>query len=764
MAEDTAAGSQAQDRPRDERQRAPEGQKHDQPKDRQQKTGQPRDGQHKDERTQPERGEQFAKAISDPLARVLGGGTHAAEGEAYQSWMKVRSAAATFVSGSSIGVLNISTAAAPRSPQPPGPIDQDLLEQLTGRYVPVAGYETFLNRLRESRLLVLRGAQGTGRVTTALRLLAEVAEHVSRFGSDTNLRSLDDTRLEAGCGYVIELLSGTGRPPLSAADTDDLREQLTSSECYLVIVAPHDIRHQEAFERYVADYRLPDPGQVIARVIEQDVGDDPDLAALCKLAAGVSANRALTPFEMVWVGQYIASHTSDELTPGELARTGAEALSRHVSAWFDPLADLPTTAAADEQVRLAAFRIALAVLHGTPYHLVAEAGEALTLQILTTLSARRSPGRPVFGGHRDDYLANSRAGISSGTVKLLDTGIPAELASYDDDRMPFAILRHVWSVHNVRGPLITWLQELSTDPRPIVFTRAALAIGLLSSWDFTYSLYELIAPWAESSEEVRHRWVAAVALDEASRNDQIRQVIGEIVEDWCRHGSYEQRWTGATALGYEFGLQDPAKALKELRRLGCWEDGQLWQAASWAVARIFMRGAVEHVLTSLQAWLCDERLVLREFGLVVVLRLAATKVSELVDLDLADEDVGRRWTRLVTRRRWPLLVALADEDEALLNPLVDLVWQVTRSASAQEAALDVLTDWLRAGEKDPSCVGPLGRFLALLGDDGSDRARLLHLVGVLRRDRDDPLPAALADYYTRAIEKNMHGWNEAGEA
>jgi hypothetical protein len=101
-------------------------------------------------------------------------------------------------------------------------------------------------------------------------------------------------------------------------------------------------------------------------------------------------------------------------------------------------------------------------------------------------------------------------------------------------------------------------------------------------------------------------------------------------------------------------------------------------------------------------------------------------------------------------------VALADEDPSLLNPLADLVWQLTRSARAQEASARALKRWMRAGKKDPACIGPVGRFLALIGDDQSDRARLLHLIGLLRRDRDEPLPTAIADRLERAIEDNVH--------
>lgn len=92
----------------------------------------------------------------------------------------------------------------------------------------------------------------------------------------------------------------------------------------------------------------------------------------------------------------------------------------------------------------------------------------------------------------------------------------------------------------------------------------------------------------------------------------------------------------------------------------------------------------------------------------------------------------------------------------MLDPLADLVWQLTLSARAQEASASDLKRWMRAGEKDPACIGPVGRFLALVGDDQSDRARLLHLVRLLRRDRDEPLPAAIADRLESAIEHNVH--------
>jgi hypothetical protein len=336
------------------------------------------------------------------------------------------------------------------------------------------------------------------------------------------------------------------------------------------------------------------------------------------------------------------------------------------------------------------------------------------------------------------------------------------MVAYDDDRLPLAVLRQVWAAHNLRKPLLSWLESLTNDPRPLVYMRAALAIGLLTSWDFSYTFHERIDPWARSKKP-RRRWTAAVALDQASRNHDVAPVVREMLDAWCEKGTFAQRWTGTIALGYDLGLRDPDKTLKELRKLGCWDDGKLAQMASWAAARIFVLGGIKPVIKALTAWLGDDRRLVRQLGLVAVLRIADMKVGELEEhFDLTATSVGGRWMQLANRGRWPLLVALADEDPGLLDPLADLVWQLTRSAQAEEASTATIKRWMRAGNKDPACIGPVGRFLALLGDDEADRARLLHILRTLRRDRDEPLPAAIADRLELAIEHNIHTNDRTG--
>ncbi len=738
----------------------PEGKKaDDKPESQTKEEGKP-DDKKGDEQA---RKDQFATVSGDPLADILGiPSARAGKGQAYRSWMQTvqASGAAAFVGGGTIGVLNISapSGAYERRGQAPGPVRSEVINELINKYAPVLSYEMLLDQLSTARLLVLKGAPGTGRTTTGLRLLAKVTDTVARFPPDTDIRALTATDFEPHSGYLQELTPGSRVTPPTADQVDLLRDYLTERECYLVLITPHDVRYRDSFGECAVDCPLPKPREVFLQSVEYEIGRRPDKEQLLRQIAVDDqfdfANGPQTPAEVQWLVAHLLSTGVAKHSAADLDLLYGDLAVRYVRAWFEPLARLPVTAEGDEPIRLSAFRIALAVLNDCPVNVVAEAAEDLAGRILKARSPRRMPDRPVFARHREDYVANSRASVKSGSVKYIDATIPANMAAYDDDRLPLAVLRQAWAAHNLRDPLLSWLDFLSNDRRPLVFVRVALTIGLLTSWDFTYTFNARIHPWAMSKDSGR-RWYAAVALNEASRNDDVLPAVREALEDWCEHGKFAQRWTGAVSLGGDLGLADPEKALKELRKLGCWKDGKIARQVTWAAAGIFVLGGVEPVIKTLGDWLDDDRRDVRYLGLNTVQFLAYMRVSEAEEFELTATGTGL-WTRLANRSRWPLLVALADEDPALLDPLADLVWRLARSAWAQEASTLSLKRWMRAGRKDPACIGPVGRFLALIGDDHADRARLLHLVDLLRRDRDEPLPAVIADRLERAIEYNIH--------
>jgi hypothetical protein len=338
-----------------------------------------------------------------------------------------------------------------------GHLRPEALQRLILQYVPVPGYDVLVSRLQDARLLVLRGAPGTGRTTSGLAVLAEVSdEKVSRFGPDTDIGRLPD--LEAGFGYLIEMIPGRGKTAITAADADRLRQQLTDRGCYMVVVVPNDVRYQAAFEDYAAGCPLPDPQQVLTRVIEHEMRESPQLAGklrelLSAAPLGAFAGPEL-PSEARWAAALLVSCAPGEMTAAQVSSRAGESLSRYVAGWFEPLAQSPSTGEADELVRLAAFRIALAVFHQTPFDVVPDAAEELATRLMRARSPRRRPGRAVFANYRDDYLTDSRGRLVPDSVWFGKASVPSLFAGYADDRMPGAVLRHVWGMYSVRSQIL----------------------------------------------------------------------------------------------------------------------------------------------------------------------------------------------------------------------------------------------------------------------------------------------------------------------
>ena len=158
-----------------------------------------------------------------------------------------------------------------------------------------------------------------------------------------------------------------------------------------MLIAPHDIRHRDSFDGCIADCPLPDPEEVFRQAVEYEIGRLPGQEQVLRQATAIARpGGPQTPAEVHWLVAHLISTAATSRPAVDLDLLNSDLAARYVSAWFEPLAGLPATAEGDEHVRLASFRIALAVLNDSPFDLVAEAAEELAEQILITRSPRRS--------------------------------------------------------------------------------------------------------------------------------------------------------------------------------------------------------------------------------------------------------------------------------------------------------------------------------------------------------------------------------------
>ncbi|HEV2640193.1 MAG TPA: hypothetical protein VGX23_33975 [Actinocrinis sp.] len=689
-------------------------------------------------------------ARSDPLGDARSETDAIAANQAYQSFQRSVTAAGPIgiVGGASIsGGFHIHGGAGQSKTVAAGVVRAELLTEIDTWYVPAPADAELRSTLRERQLVVLGGPGGSGRTTTGLKLLSEFAAgNVSRFEVAAGLGELASVDLAPKHGYLCELPAGGVRH--SEVELDVFAARLGESKSFCILVMPADTPVR-AVGDYVREHAAPAPMAILKRRFEAAAGlpeftgpeaaavlaaarEDPELLALLGTMSG--------PADEVWLAELVLRVASGALDRAVALQAGGELLDRHIAGWLAQLPQGVDLQRHREQVETFALRLALAVFNDSPADLVCEAGERLAWELFTTANPRLAPGRTVFRPLDDGRLAASRARLREGAVTFADATVPARLLSFQDDRLAVRLLARAWIGRpNLRRPILRWLQDLSQDPRPDIWMRAALAIGLLTGWDFAYLQHEAIGAWA-ASESAKQRLVAATALDQAAREPAVQAAVAGLVKAWARSDVDTLKWTAAAVLGYDAGTRNVTTALRDLQRIGVWKDGELVSIASDCVAELFARGRCDEVLAATETWIGDARLDEHWLGLLTVLRIADLRVRQvpnIADLPLS----GGAKAQLAQARfeDWPLMVAMAQFDRRFGALLAECVWQVLSSALAADVMRDELGEWIRAAERSSTLLTPLTRFLVLLIDDEDDQARLLDLVDVLATDPDDPL-------------------------
>ncbi|MFH8596492.1 hypothetical protein [Streptomyces rimosus] len=638
-----------------------------------------------------------------------------------------------------------------------GPVPDEELEHLARIYCPAPGYDAMRTRLERTHLLALCGEHGTGRTTTGLALLRDIASGVSRLDPSTALGSVDQDKFEAGRGYLLELPAddtsvagadqgdGTGHRP-SELHLDRLSALLAGRGAYgVLVVGSGDFADRLVRGRYGALCVPPPADDVLGRHVADLLADAPlELRHLAltnarrpdvRQALGLDE---LRPGEAARLATHLAAHAKGDTDDAQLLCECAWFAPHQAQEWFAG-ADRPgTLPEALPALRAAALRLSLAVFNGSAESLVTEAGELLAWELAVTLDPQYAPGRSLFTAQTAARLAAARAVPGRGVEDLGDAAIPVRVARFQGRRLATAVLFEAWDgYHNARGPLTRWLRSLCDDQRPQMWVRAAITAGALCARDYLYGFSELLLPLARADSPVQ-QMAAATALAEASRAPEVQPAVRGLLRDWARGEDRTARETAAFAHGYGLAAGSVAASLDELGRIGSREDdGKSVDAASYSVVRLLAGPEPDVVLRRLARWLGDRRQTRQNLALMVVLRALSTRTSHLWGL--------KDRPALEPYGSWPLAAALLAAHPERAPWLADLVHTALGTARSGAAAQQETGRWMRRAAKDQRQLDVLCAFLPRLVEGRRDRDRLLLLVARLERDSDEPLaPRAAA--------------------
>lgn len=626
--------------------------------------------------------------------------------------------------------------------RPVGPVPVQELRRLETTFAPTRGYDEACAKLAEARVLVLRGRQGTGRRTAALRMLIHAGRRqgeVIALDPGTEPAEFADHIRPGAAHLVVDPPTGGDRP-LRDVHMHAVRKRIADSGGLFIAVTSPDTVVDGAV---TVDWTPPPAADVVrahltahlttrpaARPTRTSHSDDTGPGAHsaqdrvseeCARLLDLEETRNYlrerpTPGEAADFARLLAAHADGRAGTDALAvygRSSAEALA---DTWFSPTGP---------DLRDKAFLISLAAFDGSPYPLVAEFGDALFRNMQSVEGPDGPGGHPVFGTSRSARLALARAHERDRKTDTPWGALPERVVAFENSGAWAAVLEHVWMSHPAaRLPMLEWLDTLASDSRAVVRLRGAVVAGVLACADFGYAFDRLIARWA-SSDRLMERQLAAWSLYTAAARG-MDMVIRRLLSDWSRQGSQGRRWTAVRTYAL-LGDASASTALREIARMastGTTPDQALWSALVQTVETLLQGPAQNESLAALTQW-GQSPGSLRQLAGEGFLRAA-----------------GRQTYQPEAGCTGPRLLWSADRDPVAGEQITTLWRHVLDDRELRRDALPVLASWVRAA-REPAVEAAVARLLPDLVTTPNDRDRLDHL---LRKLRDEDSSNGAAEY------------------
>ncbi|NYI05848.1 hypothetical protein [Allostreptomyces psammosilenae] len=596
-----------------------------------------------------------------------------------------------------------------------GPVPPKELEELAAVFEPTSRFDEALALLRQDRVLVLRGPQSSGRRATAWRMLHEhVPGRVATLDPGIDLRHLAE-HLRPEWGNALCDPITTRDAPLRDVHLRAVRDRLHHDGGYLVVTV--DLTADlDGIDPIVWE---PPPARAVLRahlrklLSDQPPGECVRLLELPQTQTYISG--APAPREAAGFARLLAAHARGETTEDQLAAYGHAAVEATVDRWFGR--------GADPGLRDRAFLIALAVLDGSPYPLVAELGDDLYRELRTVEASDGATGLAVFATSPRQRLDMAHAEEYGGVVESPWGALPQRMVRFRDQHAWQAVLQHVWMSHpTARAPLLRWLSALGRDHRALVRIRTAVAAGVLAHSDPFTALDRLILPWAKSSRPA-DRQRAAWALCSAAEHG-LHTVVWRLLHDWSLNGDEGRRWTATRAYAV-LGGEVPEAALRDIeamaRTMSGGEESSLRSALAQTLETLLRGPASATVLEHLHHW-SEGSGTVAELAITAFLRACQHREA------------------LREQRWWPALL------RAMSTPAhahVVALWRVALGdRRTSRAAQDRMREWVIWADNDIRVAEALAELMVELAVTEREADRLDYLLRTaLTPERTEPAVA-----------------------
>ncbi|MFI9723784.1 hypothetical protein ACIHFE_29690 [Streptomyces sp. NPDC052396] len=518
-------------------------------------------------------------------------------------------------------------------------------------------------------IVVLTGAVGTGRRTTALRILRDLGvkgEDIHGLVLDWDRPTAEQIPCTPGHGFILDLSAYSSLPQDFYQGLSGYQKESATARAYLTILAtPGTWRPRTLVSIPRVDHVKPSAVEVTRAHLRFAKSDRLDW-----FDEGRTLAKLLTPATAPADAVRLAGIAA------EAAPDGEEDVKAEFENWHDDLLDWFKKHEELEHLRDRALLIATALLEGLPAEVVMAAADKLFALVQGVLP----PGGPLAGPDlqvRLDSIGAQRVGDDALSLSTSRHGLHE------------AVLSHVWKQRPpLRDVLLRWASDIAA-PGGIAGKyreHVANAITRLAAGPGGQAVLRVVTKWT-SMDSPAHRRLASGVLESTATHPGIGVAVRKYLYDAAKQKnlSEELATTVAEVCAGSLGRTYPRVALTRLRLLASRAD----RSGATAVARAIRTLAAEDdlsdlVLGEIVAWAEDDNTTVQQAGAMAFLALT----------NLTDEDpVG------------PSLVSKPDEvDGPLEEGLFVRGWRAAWR-HAPDSAMYSLAAWLDSpAVPDSQCV------------------------------------------------------------
>ncbi|MFD1149842.1 hypothetical protein [Saccharothrix hoggarensis] len=442
-----------------------------------------------------------------------------------------------------------------------GRVDDSDLAALA-RFVSPEGFGPASERLAEEHLLVLCGAPGTGKRSSALALLREVTDQpLYLMSPHVSPADLEEYEFDRDCGYlVVDRVAEHGVE--SDFEWRVVRDRVRERGCYLVITEPP--LTAEGVERACHLAWRPPAAEHVLRAYWRGTLPDDEEPVLREALASIDSVR-----DVVGLARRL-----DEGLPLDEALAHLDTRVRvEVEEWFEGL---------DRRRLLEVTTLAFAIG-------VDERTFEASLRVLKEELDRSLPGASD-DDVEPDRLPQLRRSLLTNELVATET-LHTELGTRG--ALKFAkpeyhrhVLAQLWQRMDVGfwDAVVEWLDRIVTEVRyevPVALGLAELAAIALDE------VVPVLDRWARGARRAAGQRVAVYALHLMAYDELLAPSALKIADGWVDRGKPQQRWVAAMAFIGGLGVRYPHDARR-----------RLWQVCAQSHA---VDGDVEHVFGELFA-------------------------------------------------------------------------------------------------------------------------------------------------------------------